>query len=291
MNTIPSNLTAHKSRSAVLAALIASSGFLSAQELIKNGNFEDVLHPGYAAQLYIHPVFDFDSIVATATGPDGSMPLGVQEVFHWNTTGYNFLMTPGSATSGGAGSVWNDHITFWERGGSVIPATSPDGGNFIALDAAYRFGRNWDPYNEASDEYNLVQPFEQTVDGLEIGQEYALSFYWAAAHQYDLGLPTNDDILHMGLFVTFGDDINWTSETFEILSESDPSFKGWQQVTLNFTATATSEILSFLAGGGPDGLPPFVFLDGVSMQAIPEPGSLALFGLASAAFFLRRRRK
>jgi hypothetical protein len=58
---------------------------------------------------------------------------------------------------------------------------------------------------------------------------------------------------------------------------TDPSngFTGWRYTTLIFTATSTSEVLSFLAVGTPSGEPPFSLLDGVSM-VVPEPGSLTL---------------
>ncbi len=46
--------------------------------------------------------------------------------------------------------------------------------------------------------------------------------------------------------------------------------------TFNFTADNTSDVLSFLAVGTPNGEPPFSLLDGVSVQAAPEPGTLLL---------------
>jgi hypothetical protein len=42
--------------------------------------------------------------------------------------------------------------------------------------------------------------------------------------------------------------------------------------TMNFTADNTSDLLSFFAVGTPNGEPPFVLLDGVSLNAdTPEP--------------------
>jgi PEP-CTERM motif len=61
--------------------------------------------------------------------------------------------------------------------------------------------------------------------------------------------------------------------------------------TFDFTATSTSEVLSFFANGGPQ-VPPFALLDGVTMNAVPEPGTLPLlaFGVLSLAVVRRVRR-
>jgi hypothetical protein len=72
------------------------------------------------------------------------------------------------------------------------------------------------------------------------------------------------------------------------------SFSGWMLETLDFTATQTSETLSFLAVGAPAAnLPPFALLDDVSLTAVPEPSTWAMMlvgfcGLGYAAY--RRRR-
>ena len=64
--------------------------------------------------------------------------------------------------------------------------------------------------------------------------------------------------------------------------------------TFDFTAGATSEMLSFLAVGTPaNNLPPFALLDGVTLTAVPEPSTWAMMlvgfsGLGYAAY--RRRR-
>ena len=58
---------------------------------------------------------------------------------------------------------------------------------------------------------------------------------------------------------------------------------------MTFTADAVNPVLSFLSVGAPDGLPPFAVLDGVSLEAVPEP-SAALLGALGALALLRRRR-
>ncbi len=72
-------------------------------------------------------------------------------------------------------------------------------------------------------------------------------------------------------------------------------FSGWSLQTFDFTATATSEMLSLLAVGSPAAnLPPFALLDGVSLTAVPEPSTWAMMlagfgGLGFAAYRRRRR--
>ena len=65
----------------------------------------------------------------------------------------------------------------------------------------------------------------------------------------------------------------------------------WESQTLIFKATGVTETLRFLAKGSPDGLPPFVLLDGVSIQAVPEPGTLALVGVSLLGLLLARRQQ
>ena len=214
---------------------------------------------------------DFETTTA------GGGQLGHQTVAaFWTTTGYNFLFTPGSAdTTGVTGTAGN--LKLWGPGdGSDNGLTeSPSGGNYVAADGAYQVGA-----------------ITQTVSNLFVGNTYALSFYWGGAQQKNFTGATTE-----AWQVSLG------SETYTTVTNNNVShgFTGWVQQTFNFTATATNEVLSFLAKGTPSGVPPFSVLDGVSMVQVgsptpaPEPSTLQygavalLFVFAGARKVLRRK--
>jgi PEP-CTERM motif len=120
----------------------------------------------------------------------------------------------------------------------------------------------------------------QTIPGLTVGKYYDVSFYWAAAQQYGFSGATTDKFT-----VSLGGE----SETTPVLSIPSHGFSGWAFETLKFKVTSSSEVLSFLASGTPNGVPPFALLDGVSMAVAPEPATWALLGIGVLAGFARFR--
>lgn len=237
--------------------LVLASG-TGAQNLVVNGGFENIGIAGYSGQIGAMP----------------RAPNPIQTVTGWTTSGYNFVFLPGRGTAGGAETGYHNQLTFWgsaaQNGGASLfdfPASSPSGGNFIALDGGFA------PY---------TLPIYQTIGGLTVGQQYQLTFNWAAAQQYGYTGDTTE-----AMAVTFGNETR-TTPTYQLASHD---FSGWMAATFNFTASASSQSLSFLAQGTPQGLPPFTLLDGVSMVAIPEVSSPLLIVVGMSGLCLMRGRR
>ena len=85
--------------------------------------------------------------------------------------------------------------------------------------------------------------------------------------------------------MNFGSD----SQVSTLMNNASHGDVPWMSQSVTFTASAASEVLSFLALGTPSGVPPFVLLDGVDVQAVPEPSTWVLLG--AGAFGLLASRK
>jgi hypothetical protein len=175
--------------------------------------------------------------------------------------------TPNGVSSG-PGSVPNPHNYGPVQNGFTV---SPDGGYFLGADAAY-----------------ANAPISQLITGLTPGVKYDLNFFQAGAQFVDAQGANTE-----GWNVTFG------SQTFSspTLNNASEGFTGWQSVSMTFTATSASQTLTFLATGGPNGLPPFALLDGVSLtdsttppSPVPEPSTLAIVAVGALGLIARRIR-
>jgi hypothetical protein len=173
----------------------------------------------------------------------------------WTSNGYNFIFASGAADTVGATGQFGN-LQLWGPGNGSnngLPATSPTGGNFVAADGAFE-----------------VSPIQQTINGLTPGNSYTVDFWWAGAQQSGFtGATTEQWQVSLG----------GQTQSTVVLNNVSHGFTGWQSQSFTYTATSSSEVLSFLAVGTPAGVPPFVLLDGVSLNAnssVPEPGTLTL---------------
>lgn len=267
-------------QSIMLGVLVVASPAAHANvNLIQNGGFESTL--GITTSNEILNAATLENWYSSDGGngkynyvyyPDHVTPLNANGAYTNQDPGQNQCSEPYGSSSGIPGNV-----CLWGPNNAATFPVSPVGGKFVALDADPQY-RN---------------PLTQTVSNLTIGDNYVLSFFWGGAQYSTRVGPTTEN-----LQISFGGD---TAVTPTINTPSQ-SFSGWQSYTKTFTATSTSEVLSFLADGTPLNEPPVVVLDGVSLtdtttvtvqNPAPEPGYFALMivGLVGLVAVARRRTK
>ncbi len=119
---------------------------------------------------------------------------------------------------------------------------------------------------------------EQLFNGLSAGAVYELSFWYSPR----IGQPAS----------TNGLDVRWNGASLAgtITAQGDNSVNLWSEYRFDVTALAGKNSLRFAAMGNSDTLGGN--LDDVSLVAhVPEPGTVALTGLALAMLAWTRRRQ
>jgi hypothetical protein len=220
------------------AALCAYAPCAAASNLVQNGGFENttIPGPGQPAAGYV---------------PNWNIGFGVTIWF------------PGTADSpSNIAALWGPN----NGSNNGLPATSPDGGNFLEQDANFN-----------------TTAFTQTITGLNPSQTYQLDFDWGAGQwRYASAVSTtNQWIVSLGA----------QTQSTAIVNEPYMGFSGWMHQTFLYTPTNATEVLSFISQGSGD--PPLALLDGVSLVAVPEPAEWAmlLMGFAGLGVAARVRRR
>lgn len=230
----------------------------------------NILPPAVAIDLIVNGSFENNTGLGqigyntTVSGwaNSGTPAFGAPKAFNFlvdsnvDSTGVPYYFGPPNFKLWGPGSGVNNGFT-----------GSSDGGNFIASAAGY---------GQAA--------FVQTINGLTPGSSYKLDYEWASAQESGYYGPTTDYWT-----VSLGSE-SYDSPAFNLLSQG---FSGWMNRSETFTATSTSETLTFLAKGSPDSLPPFLLLDGVRLSpvSVPEPSTMAMGGFATLLVGLMARRR
>jgi hypothetical protein len=104
------------------------------------------------------------------------------------------------------------------------------------------------------------------------GQNYLIDFYMAIGSSQGTSSPN-------AMLVT--------AAGTTLLSILNAPVQGFAHYSYNLLASATSTTLTFTHGDQPS----FFILDDVSATAVPEPGTLLLLGIGSAALAFARRRR
>jgi len=235
------------------------------------------LASAWATPLVLNGNFDTTTITTNCnTGQTANCAgqMTTSNVADWATSGYNFIYNSADVrNSGNSTGQYGDPIS-WQTGQTgtngqvaLYNATAPGSytgayktifsnpagnanGNIVGADGAFEVGA-----------------ITQTVTGLQVGGDYAITFWYAGAQQDTYtGITTETWTVSLG------------SEAFTapVLTNASGGFTGWYQETMTFEASSTSEVLSFLAVGTPTGEPPFSLLTGVGATEIDEPGTAAL---------------
>jgi len=214
-----------------------------------------------AQELVTNGSFNVPLLTGSALMTDNVPGWSNVQLSAFNFTGY--YASASDATSKGFVDGYGDSFKLWQA------SASPDGGSFL--------GDDGDP--------NFHTSIQQTISGLTPGQGYVVSFYFGGGEITRRDGPTTE-----WWDVNLGSD-SATSQRTAVLSTPNHGFANWQKASMTFVATSTQELLSFTAGGTPNGAPPMALLDGVSMvAAVPEPASYACFALGLGLLGAARHR-
>lgn len=224
-----------------------------------------VLGSAGSAQAAVNLVTNGDFELSTYTqSSEFGVAFGGQGVTGWTATlpnGYSNYWFSANASTVNSLNRFNSPN---EKLAPTYTGPSPVGGNFVGIDGDVADG--------------FASPLVQTINGLTVGSRYNVDFFYALTQLQSRTGPTTNEVQ-----VTFGG----VTQTTGVVALPSRGFIDWSAQRFTFTATSTSEVLSFMSVGGPGGLPPYALLDGVSLTAVPETSVwvmlIAGFGLVGAS--------
>ena len=240
----------------VLGVAILIAPAATAQNLVTNGSLTD---PGAGGS------YPYVGSPAVNSGDTWRVPPS------WNQlTGTPLQMGQASADLWTSAGRWDGFNNYY---GPVN--VSPDGGVFVG-GAAWANG-------------NVGEGLWQNVAGLQIGQQYELTFY--SSH---IG-ATNDSNMPAiytgpGFWNVYLD--NSFLGSGSTVSASTLGNNSWVQTSMTFTATSGDLDLAFRAGTSNPANGAWLGIDGISLTAspVPEPSGALLLFLAGACSVVYRRR-
>ncbi len=263
-------MTSRLVRLRVFLALVIGCGLVNvtqAGNLVQNGDFSNNQFNNASHEL------------ASGTyQPNGITGSGVAYWTNSTNHAFNIWFNKDNASTTPAVSEYSEVQQLSASYNSTNLPTSVNG--FLALDG--------DPSVHGA----ITQSIGNATTGfLTVGQQYEVSFWWAATELSNRTGYTTESI-----------DVSLGSSPVQTVSYGNPNgtnaeklapnaFTGWMYETMVFTATSATETLSFLSNGTPSGEPPISLLADVSLQAVPEPSSLALTGLGIVGLFVVRSRR
>jgi hypothetical protein len=230
------------------------------------------------------------------------------------TVSDNRTYTQTRSQGGGSFSLWGPDSTGFVVNNGLT--NSPTGGNFIAADGSYlarpitqtltglEVGHLYklEFYWAGAQQYSFGGP---TTEGWQVclgtcaysvkpnGAVEGLVYFNADPRAGANPGDGNNNRL-VDPVNNYGYDPTDTSQLFftENRSNTDRGFVPWQYQYFEFTAQSDTQVLSLLAYGTPEGQPPFSLIDGLNLEAIPEPSTWAmmLIGFGVIGGVMRTRR-
>ncbi|MGJ8655220.1 MAG: PEP-CTERM sorting domain-containing protein [Akkermansiaceae bacterium] len=171
-----------------------------------------------------------------------------------------------------------DVITGWTFTGNTTGNVNilADGDPAAPADTGKAAGDQYAVFNESGAAANGT--IFQTISGLDIAQEYEVSF-----EVIRLFTGTDNTPTMAGTFASGGSTLGSGS------GSDTTNGDGGTVATFRFTATEATGVLTFTDNsGGSAGID--TGLDNITITAVPEPSSTALLGLAGFTLLLRKRR-